>query len=109
MKINKQLLKTPLGQFRLIALLEGISFILLLLAMPAKYLFHYPIFVFVLGRVHGFLVIIYLVWLFILFLEKRFSFAESFVAVLVSLIPFGTFYADHKWWSIKQNQEDGKA
>ena len=49
--------------FRLIALLEGVSYILLLFfAMPIKYLLDDPTYVKLLGMPHGILFIIYIIF-----------------------------------------------
>ncbi len=55
---------TPLNRFRAIALLEGLSFVLLLfIAMPLKYLAGMPLGVKVVGWAHGMLFVLYfLLW-----------------------------------------------
>ena len=55
------MLRTPVGRLRLIAMLEGASFLLLLgVAMPLKYLGGMPHAVRVPGLVHGFLFLAFL-------------------------------------------------
>src|SRR5690349_20635048 len=54
---------TSLGRFRAIALLEGLSFVLLLfIAMPLKYLAGMPLGVKMVGWAHGMLFVLYLLF-----------------------------------------------
>jgi len=84
--------------FRIIAFLEGISYILLLgFATPVKYILEEPQYVKLLGMPHGILFIAYIA-LAIMF-RKEFKWNDkSFGTVLLaSIIPFGTFYIDRKY------------
>ncbi len=93
------LLKTSLGRLRIIAFTEGLSFLILLgIAMPLKYILGIPQAVRVVGMAHGVLFILYVVLLIQVAIEKSWSFKLSFLAFLASLVPFGTFYADAKWF-----------
>lgn len=87
-----------LNLFRIVAFLEGVSYILLLfIATPIKYLVNDPQYVKLLGMPHGILFVVY-VALAILF-KKEFSWTNNeFLLVLVAaIIPFGTFYIDRKY------------
>lgn len=89
---------SSLNIFRIVALLEGISYILLLfIATPIKYILNDPQYVKMLGMPHGVLFVAY-VALAVLF-KKQFSWNnKTFIIVLIaSLIPFGTFYIDRKY------------
>ena len=91
------LLNTTLGRLRIVAFLEGISFLVLLgIAMPLKYLASYPGPVKVVGMLHGILFITYVILLLWTKAEYRWTFTKTFYAFIASLIPFGTFYADKK-------------
>jgi integral membrane protein len=93
------LLKTSLGRLRIIAFAEGVSFLVLLaIAMPLKYIAGYPQAVRVVGMAHGVLFVLYVVLLMQVAIERSWSFKTSFMAFLASLVPFGTFYADAKWF-----------
>ncbi len=87
---------TPLGRFRMIALVEGVSFILLLMAMPFKYLYGLPQGVKVIGWMHGLLFILYLIALLLVMISNKWSFKKATIAFIASLIPFGTFVLDAK-------------
>jgi integral membrane protein len=83
--------------FRFVAFLEGLSYILLLfIATPIKYLADDPQYVKLLGMPHGLLFILYIILAFMLKRENTW-FKDNFKMVLLaSIIPFGTFYLDHK-------------
>jgi len=88
---------TPLGRFRLIAILEGISFLsLLLIAMPLKYIAHNPQPVKIMGWIHGVLFILYIITLSIVRAKNKWSFMKTAIAFLASLVPAGTFILDSK-------------
>jgi integral membrane protein len=93
------LLKSSLGRLRIIAFLEGISFLLLLgIAMPLKYMAGIPEGVKVIGMAHGVLFVLYVLLLIQVTIEKNWSWKKATLGFLASLIPFGTFYADAKWF-----------
>jgi len=80
----------------MIALAEGVSFILLLLAMPFKYLFGLPQGVMIIGWIHGLLFILYVIALLLVMLRNQWAFKKSALAFFASLVPFGTFVLDAK-------------
>ncbi len=84
--------------FRVVAILEGVSYILLLfIATPIKYLVNDPQYVKLLGMPHGILFMLYVVLAFLLKPAYKWD-TKSFAIVLVaSIIPFGTFYVDRKY------------
>ncbi len=91
------LLKTPLGRFRIIAFLEGISFILLVfIAMPMKYWMGMPMLVRHVGMAHGVLFLLYLVAVVHVMIDRKWSILKGLIAVGASLVPFGTFVLDAK-------------
>src|SRR6476660_3743084 len=86
------LLRTPLGRFRLVALAEGVSvLVLLLIAMPLKYVGGHPEPVFYVGLAHGILFILYLITLALVASEKGWRRARVFGAWVPSGRPAGTF------------------
>ena len=90
-------INTTLGQFRWIALLEGISFIILLgIAMPLKYLYNFPEAVRVVGMAHGILFVAYIIFLYMVWQSENWNFAKAALAFAVSFVPFGTFWFDKK-------------
>jgi len=88
---------TLLGYFRVVAFVEGVSFVaLLLIGMPLKYAAGTPIAVRILGMAHGVLFIVYAVLVALLLSRRTFSFARAMWAMLMSLIPLGTFVLDRQ-------------
>lgn len=91
-------LSTTVGRFRLIAFVEGVSYLILLfVAMPLKYFFEQPQAVRSVGTVHGVFFIGYVLLLALSKVEYRWDNTKMWLLLLVSLIPFGNFYADSKW------------
>mgnify|MGYP001354542342 CR=1 FL=1 len=84
--------------FRLISLLEGLSYILLLfIAVPIKYWYGNEFYVKLLGMPHGLLFMLYLALSFLLKDNYNFKKQDLLVVCLASIIPFGTFYVDKKY------------
>lgn len=84
-----------LRQFRWVAFLEGLSFVLLLfIAMPLKYWAGLPIAVRIVGGVHGLLFVVFIAALFRAALERGWPPKRWGLAFFSSLVPFGTFVFD---------------
>ncbi len=90
----KNLLKTALGRLRIVAFIEGCSYLLLGFTMILKYKFSMPQPNYIVGLAHGILFVLYIVLLIQVSFLYRWSLLKIFLAFLASLIPFGTFYAD---------------
>ena len=91
------MLETNLKKFRLIAFIEGISFLVLLfIAMPIKYLLGEPLVVKFVGMAHGGLFILFLYLLFVAAKEYKWNISFISMAFISSLVPFGTFYLEKK-------------
>jgi len=101
MMIGRYNLKDAEGKFLAIALLEGISFLVLLgIAMPLKYMAGMPQFVKYIGWAHGLLFVLYMLFLFQVTMEKDWKWSKAALAFVVSLLPFGTF-----WFEAKHRRE----
>ena len=84
--------------FRKVALLEGLSYIILLfIDVPLKYLFKNVCLVKLLGMPHGILFIAYIIFSLILYKKMKWSSLDFIIILSASLIPFGTFYIDRKY------------
>jgi integral membrane protein len=90
----KELLKTALGRLRIVAFMEGCSFLLLGFTMILKYKFSMPQPNYIVGLAHGILFVLYIFLLLQVSFLHRWSIFKMFMAFIASLIPFGTFYAD---------------
>ena len=81
--------------FRKVALLEGISLIALMgIAMPLKYVWDQPEAVRIVGWIHGILFIVYIWILFRVWVGRSWPFKRVTIAVIASLVPFGTIIFD---------------
>jgi integral membrane protein len=88
---------SALRQFVWIARLEGVSYlVLLLVAMPLKYLAGEPAAVRVVGMAHGILFVAYLAVLLRARLELGWTLRRLAEAFVASLIPFGTFWFERR-------------
>ncbi len=86
---------TALHYLRIVALVEGLSFVaLLFVAMPLKYLAGMPLAVRIIGSVHGGLFLVFLLALAAASRERRWPSRRSLMAFVSSLLPFGTFVFD---------------
>ena len=93
----KELFTTNVGRFKLVADMEGISFlVLLLIAMPLKYVWGQPWLVQNIGMVHGLLFILYILGIFQNREELGWDGKKSALAAFLSVVPFGTFYVTRK-------------
>jgi len=88
---------SSLSIFRKVAVAEGISYLLLLLiAMPIKYIFHFPEVVKYTGWLHGILFIAYAACLIMAWQEQKWKFGKATLIFLASLLPIAPFIVDKK-------------
>ena len=90
----RELLKTALGRLRVVAFLEGCSYLLLGLTMILKYKFSMPQPNYIVGLAHGILFVLYVGLLVQVAFLHKWNLLKMFWAFIASLVPFGTFYAD---------------
>lgn len=77
--------------------LEGISYlVLLLIAMPLKYLADMPLAVKYVGWAHGLLFVLYVGFLMIVALIEKWDLKKAFFGFIASLLPFGPFVFEKK-------------
>ena len=92
-----ELIFSHLGRLRIIGFLEGISFILLVgVAMPLKYIGGYEHATWDIGMIHGVLFIAYIVAVIPAKISLNWNIKTTFLVLLASLLPFGTFVAEYK-------------
>lgn len=81
---------------RAIALIEGTTLILLfLVAMPLKYQFDLPIAVSIMGPIHGFAFIAYIVALVAALGFNLINILKLVVGTVAAFVPFGSFVFEH--------------
>jgi integral membrane protein len=90
-----------LNILRITALLEGLSFLVLLgIAMPLKYMFDKPEMVRIVGMAHGVLFVAYIVLVIVVRELVKWNLKQTALALIASVLPFGTFYADKKLFKV---------
>ena len=84
--------------FRIIALLEGVSYILLMtVGLYFKYQLGDPTYVKLLAMPHGILVVSYILFAFLIKENENWGIKDLGIVLLASILPFGTFYVDWKY------------
>lgn len=84
--------------FRIVAVLEGVSYLLLLfIASPLKWFYDDPQYVKLLGMPHGILFMIYVVIAVLISSEMKWTTRTLCIVLIASVLPFGTFYIDKKY------------
>ncbi|WP_159799030.1 DUF3817 domain-containing protein [Flavobacterium sp. MK4S-17] len=90
--------------FKIIATLEGVSLLaLLFIAMPLKYFYDMPEYVRTVGMAHGLLFIAYIVLATLMKSELNWPWKKYFIICIASVIPFGTFYIEAKYFKTRTN------
>lgn len=89
--------------FRILGWLEGASFLLLLLvAMPVKYMMGNPALVKSLGPIHGFLFVGYVLFANFLAGELNWNLKVRILSFATAVLPLGTFWFERKYLDKKQ-------
>ncbi len=91
------MLRTDIGRFRIVSLLEGISYVVLLgVAMPLKYVAGNTQAVPLVGKLHGALFVAFCVALFAVANNRDWKWKQIAVAVVAALVPLGAFWLEHR-------------
>jgi integral membrane protein len=99
--------KSSVSRVRVVGMLEGISFLLLMgIAMPLKYLAEMPEAVRYTGWAHGLLFIAYCLVIFLAWSDGSLPFRKALMAFVASLLPFGPFLID-KRLELDEEREEG--
>lgn len=90
--------------FRIVAFLEGLSYIFLLfIATPIKHFGNDPQYVKMLGMPHGLLFVAYVALAFMLKADMAWSPKQFRHILIASIIPFGTFFIDRMYLKTQKN------
>ena len=98
-------IRTAIGALRITAILEGISYLLFAITMPLKYMLDIREPNMYVGMAHGWLFMLYIILAIYNSSTYKWSTKNVVIALVASILPFGTFYADHK---IFKSQERGE-
>ena len=100
------MLQYPLGFLRLLSLLDGLSFIILLyFAIYEKRILGDDTAVRVPGMVHGVIFTLFLVLLYITMEKRKWPIKQAGLVFVCSLIPFAPFFLEP---NLKKEQEGGQ-
>jgi integral membrane protein len=88
------------NKIRILGILEGLTLLgLLFVTMPLKYVYHLKTPNLILGMIHGFLFVIFIVLLFQIKEKENLSWGLFFKLFLCSVFPFGFLLAEWRgWW-----------
>jgi len=89
-------LNSTLGQLRILAILEGISYLLLIPTIILKYGFEMGLPNKIVGSIHGLLFVLYSLWVVYYAIKVKWSLMKTFICLSASLLPFATFIVDQK-------------
>lgn len=104
--MNQRNSNAPVKRLRIIGILEGISYLVLLgIAMPLKYMADMPAPVKYVGWAHGLLFVLFVAAVANAAIAKRWSILKVLAALVASVLPFGPFILDAKLLK----QEEAKA
>lgn len=84
------------AKFRIVALVEAISYLLLLAAVVVKRVLDGPDLVSVLGPIHGIAFIAYFVLVLMVREEQEWSLGQTLVVLIASAVPFGAFVVNQR-------------
>lgn len=88
--------------FKIVAILEGISYLVLfgnMLIIKPTNPGLYKTLLFPIGMAHGVLFIGYIILSIMLKIEENWDWKKFFIIAIASIIPFGTFYVEKKYLS----------
>ncbi|HTF81243.1 MAG TPA: DUF3817 domain-containing protein [Cytophagales bacterium] len=85
-----------LGRLRLVGLLEGISYLVLLVFSILKRVYDKPELIKVPGMVHGALFVLFVLALIDVHISYKWPIKKTIIAFIASLFPLGNFWADAK-------------
>lgn len=84
--------------FKIIAFLEGVSYLLLLfVAVPIKYMAGQEYLVKMFVMPHGLLFVAYLIMAFLLKDDMKWDTKNLLIVLVCSILPFGTFWMERKY------------
>lgn len=98
-------MKDALTRYRVMANIVGVVLlVLVLVAVPVKYLAHQPGLVALVGPVHGFLYLVYLLVAFDLARRRRFPLGRTALLLLAGTVPFLSFVVERQTTRLVRQQ-----
>ena len=88
------MMNNTLSHLRLLAILEGISYLLFGITMPIKYIYEIKGPNYFVGIAHGALFLLYCLYVLIVAYQRKWNFSKTIICLIASLLPFATFVVD---------------
>lgn len=85
-----------LARYRVMAYIVGVGLLALCAAMVLKYAFDEDVYVAIIGPVHGFLYIVYLLAVVDLALKARWSLKGTILVMLAGVVPLVSFFVERR-------------
>lgn len=85
-----------LTHLRILAIMEGISYLLFGLTMPLKYVYEIKEPNYFVGIAHGILFLLYCLYVLIVSNQRKWNLKKTFICLIASLLPVATFIVDAK-------------
>ena len=90
-------MEAALKRFRVMAYVVGVLLLILVfVAVPLRYIADEPLLVSIVGPIHGFLYMVYLVTAFDLAVRARWPFVRTVLVLLAGTVPVMSFVAERK-------------
>jgi integral membrane protein len=90
-------MSAALTRFRVMAYATGVMLLaLVLVAMPLKYIWDSETAIAIVGPLHGFLYMVYVVTAFDLAVRAKWAFTRTILVLLAGTVPVASFYAERK-------------
>ena len=90
---NNKLIK----QFRIVAILEGFSWIALIITMILKYRFEISYPNKIVGLIHGLFFLLFCGYILLFLIKEKWAFSKALILFVAAFLPFGTFWAAKKY------------
>jgi integral membrane protein len=88
---------TLIKQFRIVAILEGFSWIALLITMILKYKFEISFPNKIVGLIHGLFFLLFCGYILLFLIKEKWAFSKALILFIAAFLPFGTFWAAKKY------------
>ncbi len=96
-------MKNPVHFLRITALIEAVSFLVLLgIAMPLKYVWGFPLAVKIVGSIHGGLFVVFGIALLLTWLSAKWPLSRVALIFIASFLPVVPFFLDKRIKSWEQ-------
>jgi integral membrane protein len=93
---NRSRVRGEIGAFRVVAVVEAVTYLVLLAAVVLKRVLDGPDLVSALGPIHGIAFLVYLVLVLRIRESQGWNLGRTIVVILLSAVPFGGFWVERR-------------